>query len=85
MKTFISKHIKVTAVPDWGDQIVQRKVFVPQFAEDSLEDLLEMLKSQGIIGICKMFQDPKKAESSLYIPIDFSGKDLLWQNKSWLH
>ena len=39
MKIFTSKQIPVTAVPDWGDQIVQGKVFVPQFAEDSLEDL----------------------------------------------
>ena len=34
-----------TAVPDWGDESVQGKVFVPQFAKYSFEDLLEMLKS----------------------------------------
>ena len=73
MKTFTSKQIPVTAVPDWGDQIVQWKVFVPQFAEDSLEDLLEMLKSQGVVGICKMFQDSKRAKSSLYI-LTFRGR-----------
>ena len=51
---------------------------MPQFAEDSLEDLLEMLKSQGIVGIRKMFQGPKRAESSLYILI-FLGRT--WPDK----
>ena len=40
---------------------------MPCFAKDSLEDLLEMLKYQSIVGIHKMFQDPKRAESSLYM------------------
>ena len=67
VKYLTNKQIPVTAVPDWSNQTVQGKVFVPQFAEDSLEELLEMLKPQGVIGIRKMFHDPKRAESSLYV------------------
>ena len=67
IKTLSEKQIPVIVVPDWGQQTVQGKVFILQFADDSLEDLLVMLKPHGVVGIRKMFHDPKRAESSLYV------------------
>ena len=67
IKTLSKKQIPVIVTPDWGQQTVQGKVFIPQFADDPLEDLLEMLKPQGVVGIRKMFHDPKRVESSLYV------------------
>ena len=73
IKSFSAKQIPVTVTPDWGSQTVQGKVFVPQFSDDSLEELLEMLKTQGVVGIRKMFLDPRRAESSLYV-LTFLGR-----------
>ena len=69
IKTLSEKQIPGIVIPDWGHQTMQLRVFIPQFADDSLEDLLVMLKPQGVVGIRMMFHDPKRAESSLYVVI----------------
>ena len=75
IETLSEKQIPVIVLPDWG-QTVLEKVFIPQFSDDSLKDLFEMLKLQGVVGIRKMFHDPKRAKSSLYI-LTFLGHSCL--------
>ena len=62
----ISK-IKTKGSLAWSSQTINGVVFAPEFVEDSLEYLLEMLKPCGVIAIRKMFQDPNRASAPLYV------------------
>lgn len=64
---FTEKNIPVIVTRDWGSITVQGKIYAPEFSEDSLEDLLEMLKPEGVVRITKLFRDPKLAYSQIYV------------------
>ena len=51
----------------WSTQTVCGKIFAPEFEEDTLETILTQLKPEGVIQVRKMLQDPRRADSQLYI------------------
>ena len=52
IKSLTNNQIPVTdLVPDWSNQTVQGKVFIPQFAKDSPVELLEMLKPESSLYV----------------------------------
>lgn len=51
----------------WSTQTVSGKIYAPEFAEDTLADLLELLKPVGVIAIRKFLQDPNKKHVPIYV------------------
>lgn len=51
----------------WSTQTVSGKIYAPEFAEDTLSDLLELLKPVGVIAIRKFLQDPTKKHIPIYV------------------
>ena len=43
------------------------KIFAPEFREESLEELLKYLLPLGVVAIRKMFQDPARVNTPLYV------------------
>jgi len=51
----------------WSHHLCYGKIYAPSFAEETLEFLLEKLKPSGVVGIRKLFNDPKKKYVPLYV------------------
>jgi hypothetical protein len=67
LKTTIFNNIPVQASIAWTSQTSQGKIYAPEFLQDSLEDLLDLLRPNGVVGIRKLLQDPAKANAPLYV------------------
>ena len=64
--------IKVTIA--WNKQFSYGKIYAPEFQSDSLDYLLEILQPNHVVGIRKLFSDPKMSHISL--GLDIPGKVL---------
>jgi len=51
----------------WSAETCQGKIYAPQFLNEDLETLLEMLTPTGVVAVRKLFQDPAKSASPLYV------------------
>jgi hypothetical protein len=63
--TFCNIPVQVTVA--WTSQTSQGKIYAPEFLGDSIDDLLQLLRPSGVVGIRKLYQDPKKVNSPLYV------------------
>jgi hypothetical protein len=63
--SFCTIPVQVTIA--WTSQTSQGKIFAPEFLGDSIEDLLQILQPSGVVAIRKLYQDPKKSNSPLYV------------------
>jgi len=67
LKVITNRNIPIISTIDWGSETVQGKIFLPHLEQDSLPDILEELKPQGIIALRKLYNDPRKAHSPIYV------------------
>lgn len=51
----------------WGKQLTYGTLYAPEFQHDTLEYLLTILKPHSVVGIRKLFSDPKKNHVPLYV------------------
>jgi hypothetical protein len=63
--TFCNIPVQVTIA--WTSQTSQGEIYAPEFLGDSIDDLLQILRPSGVVGIRKLYQDPKKCNSPLYV------------------
>jgi len=66
-KTFPENDIPVSAKISWSSQISYGKIYAPEFLDSSLEEILSYLKPEGVIGIRKLLNDPRKVKVPLYV------------------
>ena len=50
-----------------GSIISQGKMYAPERLNIPLQDLLTSLSTHGVVGVRKLFQDPAKANSPLFV------------------
>ena len=65
--TELFNNVKVQTSIAWSSELSYGKVYAPEFQEDSLESLLEILKPVGVVGVRKLFADPNNANIPLYV------------------
>jgi hypothetical protein len=51
----------------WSTQTVCGKLFAPELVEDTNEDLLELFRDAGVVALRKMFQDPVRSRTPLFV------------------
>ena len=73
-EVFTEKRIPITTIIAWSSQISQGRIYAPEFRDCSLADLLELLKPSNVIGIRKLYSDPNKSTSPLYV-LSFLSKE----------
>ena len=71
-QTFTDKKIPITSTVAWKTQISQGRIYAPEFLDCSLSELLALLKPNNVIGIRKLYNDPKRINSPLYVLIFLS-------------
>ena len=64
---FTDKQIPITSVIAWNSQITQGRIYAPEFLDCTLAELLDLLKPNKVIGIRKLYKDPNKQNSPLYV------------------
>lgn len=67
LKIFTEKQIPVSCTIAWSTQTCQGRLYAPEFVEDCLDDLLGMLEPCGVVGIRKLYKDPSRSRSPLYV------------------
>ena len=65
--TLPSLKIPIKTAIAWGNQISYGKIMAPEFANDSLEEILEMLSEHNVVSVRKFFFDEKRKHIPLYV------------------
>lgn len=58
----------------WSTQTVSGKLFAPELAGETLEEILQFFKPNNVVAVRKMFQDPARARTPLFV-LTFLGKN----------
>ena len=66
-KTFTEDKIPIRTTIEWTSQLAYGRVYAPEFLESSLNELLVMLKPSNVVGMRKLYQDPNRSHSPLYV------------------
>jgi len=66
-KKFEEANIPIKTTIAWSRKLCQGKIYAPAFSGESLDYLLDKLKPCGVVGIRKLFFDPKKSKIPLYV------------------
>lgn len=65
--TKLFSNIPVSVSVAWGTELSQGKLYAPEFSSDTIKELLDMLKPYGVVGVRKLYQDPAKKNTPLFI------------------
>jgi len=63
----ILDNITVKVIVAWNSTISEGKLYAPEFSNESLEELLELLKPFGVIAVRKLLRDPLKSHVPLFV------------------
>ena len=72
-KAFSEKQIPVYVTVAWTRHLSYGKIYAPEFLSESLENILDYIKDQKVVGVRKLYGDPLKQNVPLYV-LTFLGK-----------
>ena len=73
-KVFSEDSIPIKTTIAWASHLSYGRVYAPEFLESSLADLLNMLKPCNVVGVRKLYQDPSRSHTPLYV-LTFLSRD----------
>jgi len=65
-KVFFSS-ISVNVTIAWSSRLSEGKLYAPEFAGETMEELLGLLEPYGVVAVRKLLSDPSKAEVPLFV------------------
>ena len=51
----------------WSTQTVSGKLYAPELADETLDDLLQYFKPHGVVMVRRMFQDPNRSHAPFFV------------------
>ena len=73
-RVFSEDSIPNKTIIAWASHLSYSRVYAPEFLESSLADLLNMLKPCNVVGVRKLYQDPSRSHTPLYV-LTFLSRD----------